>query len=650
MKKEKGFSLMVAMMILFIQFLGAPSFAQEFCGDWRWVTGLQSGETMRDALYAEGKYWAVGDSGTIMSSEDGQTWQRKQRVTTAALLDITSNGEFFIAYGEFPSVILKSYDGEEWTAYENCSLFGCQKIEWANDKFIAIQASYPDMIILASTDGVSWEESFRLTFDDGVDPYMRGILVTPGEIIAYGYTETYDQSVWHTKSYFLSSQDGSDWAVKSTIDDFVVSSISFNGADYIVTGGNKIFRSADLIDFDVDFEYGPDSQSCFIASFWDGHNFYSLSGPNTPNFISYYPYSEYDIYKDSGKQSWTKFSEVLAPAINSMTYSTGKITAAGGLGYLAVSSDGNEWREQRPFTYSEFYDATYFKGKFLAAGTDWDTGNPSVWSSPDAVSWQESYREDDYLDIVKMASDKDLCVLIGGNGSSTKIFSTTDGENYELMYQSEYTAELKDVAIGRNHNVVVVGSMGDNGVIFSGSRRQGITQHTFPDLADIYSVATNGKLFVALGRTEDDGLILLKSENGTSWKTKHLKKNYNYYAFFPFVRFGGGKFLVGALDEYDNPCFLTSPDGSSWKLRTFDYLLYLTKFHDLEWCGNFFFGVIDYNSEWGSAGYAISKDGLNWTLDEKETQWTIRGVAHHGSQFLQVGSASSLMLADCPKR
>lgn len=111
-------------------------------------------------VYGNGKFVAVGNTGSIRTSKDGLTWNNLPTPTKANLNAIAYDGEStFIAVG-LGGTILSSKDGDNWSikrdlSYENSAL---RALVYGNGKFIATSDSGDGHPIISSDGGDTWSE------------------------------------------------------------------------------------------------------------------------------------------------------------------------------------------------------------------------------------------------------------------------------------------------------------------------------------------------------------------------------------------------------------------------------------------------------------------------------------------------------------
>ncbi len=81
--------------------------------NWQLVTPLPQVNTLYGVNYGNGRFVAVGVSGTVMTSTDGQHWTVQASGTTADLYDVAYGNHQFMAVGA-GSTVLTSPDGVTW--------------------------------------------------------------------------------------------------------------------------------------------------------------------------------------------------------------------------------------------------------------------------------------------------------------------------------------------------------------------------------------------------------------------------------------------------------------------------------------------------------------------------------------------------------
>ena len=98
---------------------------------------------------------ASGASGTIISSEDGSTWNSGDSGTSNHLINVDYlNGTFFIV--GYSGTILSSTDGYSWTPRISGTSNVLRMTSFADDIFVSVGNSGE---VVTSSDGISWAKS-----------------------------------------------------------------------------------------------------------------------------------------------------------------------------------------------------------------------------------------------------------------------------------------------------------------------------------------------------------------------------------------------------------------------------------------------------------------------------------------------------------
>jgi hypothetical protein len=117
---------------------------------------------LNGVAYGGQAFAAVGETGTILTSNDGVTWSASSSGTTARLNGVAYGGEAFAAVGE-NGTILKSLDGVQWTVCLG-SVHGdwqWQTVTWAEGRFVAMGPGG----LMVRSDATTILDPLRLTPD-----------------------------------------------------------------------------------------------------------------------------------------------------------------------------------------------------------------------------------------------------------------------------------------------------------------------------------------------------------------------------------------------------------------------------------------------------------------------------------------------------
>jgi hypothetical protein len=201
---------------------------------------------------------------------------------------------------------------------------------------------------------------------------------------------------------------------------------------------------------------------------------------------------------------------------------------------------------------------------------------------------------------------------------SSEIVSSTDG----ITWVKQVVSFLPNDAVYTGTQWVVVGSNSTN-IMTSPNGNDGTwTNQTSGVTSDLYSVAYNGSLIVAVGQSAK----VLTSTNGVSWSSSTQGTQH-----FNRVTYGGGKFIAVGMGG----TIYTSPDGAAWTQQTSGTS---NDLWGVTYGNNLFIAV-------GSSGTLLtSPDGATWTPRSVPNGSTgINGTAYGVSKFVAAGDNGKII-------
>jgi Leucine-rich repeat (LRR) protein/photosystem II stability/assembly factor-like uncharacterized protein len=480
------------------------------------------------AAFGKDKYIAVGEKGTVVSSQDFENWNYNVSGVTGTLIDITYAMDKFVAVGE-EGIIIISGDGINWTKVITNISYPILGVTNGNGKFIAVGEQYGSSFTLISNDGVNWNKSTL--------PTNRGI-----QSIAFGSNKFVACGGYGT---ILISADGMNWTKANSINwDGYLNSVKYINNKFVVTGPEGI------IFYSSDGENWTKEQNDLLD--YSGSTTY---GNGTYIWVGTSYEQEGLIYNSKDGFKWATSSLMNDFYLKSVIYAEDKYVAIGD-SYRSVntvvltSSNGIDWDiNDAGFKNMERGKKVYYaQGKFFIVGE-----NYTIYTSEDAVSWERTYYEGSYpnkslncLWDITYAENKFVAV-----GEQGKIITSSDGLNWNTQdtgtterflkvdylnssfvasgYWTKYTSKdtvtwqlesgtLAGVAYGAG-KYVKVGRLNYNGnestVIYALNDPLGWggnPVYSFDGVIDI-RVSYNGEKFIACG---DNGIILT-SIDGVSW-------------------------------------------------------------------------------------------------------------------------------------
>jgi hypothetical protein len=274
---------------------------------WQWAFPRPQGNDLHRVEYLGGKFVAVGDHGTILTSLDGSDWSTVESGAVVPLTDVAFNGATFVAVGK-DGTILTSDDGNHWNGRDSGTTSSLRRICWTDGRFLAVG---DNDVLLESSDGILWTQ------------------------IDTGYLEN---DVFQT--------------------------ISWNGSRFvIVTFYGAILSSSDLVAWTVDEEFI--GLTVLNDVLWDGRQFVAVGGTNA------FDTNLTTIVTSSDGLVWTSQDVGTGRLLTAVAYDGRQLVAVGGTlddDAVLTSSDGVHWFDQLTSTTPPLGGVATDGIRFVAAG------------------------------------------------------------------------------------------------------------------------------------------------------------------------------------------------------------------------------------------------------------------------------------------
>ena len=176
-----------------------------------------------------GKFVAVGEYGTILSSKEGTSWSMSEPITDNNLWNVAYGNNKFIAVGDSGTILI-STDGENWNEISTNETKHLLDVIFIDNKFIIVGT---DGIILTSNDGGKWQKR-RVEPKHGHTDIVYG----NGKFIGVGF---------HTRTVLVSS-DGIKWSYNKIKNMNVLRGLTFGNNLFIAVGDRgTIITSRDTL-------------------------------------------------------------------------------------------------------------------------------------------------------------------------------------------------------------------------------------------------------------------------------------------------------------------------------------------------------------------------------------------------------------------
>jgi hypothetical protein len=520
----------------------APRTALDY---WRWSTPLPQGNPLNAVDFGNGRFVAVGASGTILTSGDGFGWS-VTNLGRADLKGVCFGNGTFAAVSTFGTVYT-SPDGLSWTRRAGeIPSDGSTGIAFLNDRFVA------------------WGWNVRSS-DDGSDWVHHGRLPDRARSIVFG------------QGKYVMTSSGSSVAVSTNLNNWREFPVGDGEAGlYGAAYGNNVFvfSNPDYLYTSADGIQISDPRPGFFYTAnvaFINNRFFGVGRP---------------IRSSPDGSTWTEHEVPSSGELHSIAYGNSIYVAVGSQGLIVRSSDGQTWTSSRESGPQYMRLLAYGNGQYIAVGAE------GHWSSTDGQTWTHRGGA-----LMEEPSDITCAhgtfVMVGRRGD---IAASKDGINW---VRTNPVANALAAVIHDGHRFVSVG--GDSVLVST----NGIQWHVVPSIdrqgaltiahaAGLYvmfvndgscRISTNlvnwevvdsdpsdqfgGAFSVTYGNGHFVGVAgrgAFVSEDGRIWTTHEISRQHR----FDFVTFAGGMFIAvsgNGIVGSGNGGVATSTNGQHWVIR-----------------------------------------------------------------------------------
>lgn len=225
-QKRKFYFNLKGTVLLFLVLTGI-SLGQS---NWEMINPLPQSNNLRSVAYDNSQFIAVGDAGTILSSDNGTVWKIESSGITNNLNYVAFCNNMFVAVGD-TGTILTSPDGKTWSVKMSGKIDKLNCVIFANNQFVAVGDSGT---ILTSPDGSTWTNIVSGTIVN-----LHSVAYGNNQFMAVGEKII---SVRNGSSHamILTSSDGTNWTIKYHSNEpytfEFLNSITYSNGKYIVVG------------------------------------------------------------------------------------------------------------------------------------------------------------------------------------------------------------------------------------------------------------------------------------------------------------------------------------------------------------------------------------------------------------------------------
>lgn len=427
-----------------------------------------------------GRYFESGsDSGTILISTDGLSWETQVDSLTGCFQGVATNGTVHVAVSD-AGIIYRSTADQPWTAQSTVAPYAFRGVINDDTSFIAFGELG---MMYWSPDGSSWTQK-----DAPFSKKVRGMTICADSYIAVGES-----------GLIISSTDGENWILhlKGTL--AWLNDCIWTGSAFIAIGkGGTLVRSTDGTSWEslpspskVDLDcIAWDGTNCIVN---DGIMFYS-----TRDFIH-----------------WNSVNvPIYGPTVLTLTCAGSRFVAAG-FTFIALSTDGENWQIADSGLHAQFWDATWTGSEFILVGaTYWDTDDPDtglVATSPDGLSWNLT-RVDSYKGVFYSVAWTGTQVVT--TGVDRKLYVSDDFKNWH-----EYTYSVLNGNLQYYDSTLY--ACGRNGAILSTTNFNEWKNHSLSTSSYVSALCFSPTQIIAVG---SDGIIYranFESQNSVRYSDRY---------------------------------------------------------------------------------------------------------------------------------
>lgn len=551
---------------------------------WHWRSPLPQGNAIYGVVSANGTLVAVGEMGTILTSNDGTNWTPRASGTQMDLRDCAFGAGHYVVVGDYGTV-LASIDLQTWTPQFAGTFYSLRGITFANGQFVCVgeQAS-----ILTSGNGVDWSMQASGPWQLEDVTYAEGLFVAAGGI----GTEINQQHI----RVLLTSTNAQSWAIRVLTYGPPFRSLTYGDGQFAVTtspdpwnGFSSLWSSTNGLDWQP---LPPVAMSAYQSRLTYGDGLWVLV-----NGVADYPVNPGDILCSADLLNWTT-AYTNSQSLSAVTFAGDKFVAAGYNGVLLTSADGTNWANPVAGIPDLFFlQLTFLNGRFVGVnpeqfffssnGVNWATAPAptntgrlvslafghglyvaggeyrSVWISTNGAEWSTPETN---LSLYPYGGNTHVAfgngVFVGASGSQADILTSPDGLNWmtqTLVTNDGDSVYFNDLTFANGRFVAVANTA-------IATSLDGTNWHLLRTNLGLYSVAGGAGHFAAVG-----GNILASSNDGTNWVSQFS----NDPGSISDVAFGAGWFVATTTTDYSSPPpikqprpYWISPDGFNWIRRT----------------------------------------------------------------------------------
>lgn len=594
--------------------------------DWEALYPASRLNDLNEVIRAKGKYWAVGDNGTIISSKNGSRWQRHPAPTESNLQGIAFGNDRLMAVGD-EGVVLASAEGAEWDVVNAETTEALREIQFLEGEFRVLAETE----ILSTSEGEEWAYS-----ELEADVHLLGITYGDGLFVSVGWVDA-DKP----EAAVLISTDGETWdqvdvgsglaagSLERSADrrfGVMLRDVAFQDGRFVAVGRLGCVMTSDDGD---EWTRRPTklirstTSSQIPGTAWTTHGSHFHCVVATADGFAAVGHAGLALSSSTGS-SWPRRTwQVPAQGV------TFRSVVQHGREVVGVGESGAIRKGTRNLTWSkidddfEMNDVAAGNGRIIAVGRE---GRVLV-SDDGGLMWEQKQAPTNYFSGITFGHGLFVATTLSG------VLTTEDGVRWKRV--SGVYSDLRAVVFG-DEQFVAVGSSGR--VYVSGDGKKW-SKHSVGDSQLLLTITYGDGQFVAGGMRRNTYF----SSDGEDWDRVDIE--------------GWRDLIIGDI-AYGNETFVLAAgssdrglytwDGEEWtRTNTFDY-------ETVEFDGEQFVGF-PYPLSWDKTNhpYFVSEDGLDWVEEEAGEQVPrLTGsnkIVRTGGRLYAVGEAIFRSVTDEPE-
>lgn len=511
--------------------------------------------SLNDIYYANSMYIAVGKTGTIMTSFNGENWSYQTSTVTYDLNKIIYDGTYWIAIGNH-GIIITSSNGIDWIKRESNTIENLLQIKSKNETSIIIGSN----AFLRSIDSITWESiTSSLSLITNLFLINDNFIVSDNNNYIYssnGQTwstliafSNLSEAIYGINNYVFGTSTGSiftsasldgPWTSRYTSTNNLTGSIYVNNIFYFGSENNIVISSSDTISwintststeihgfsYNNGLLYGYGTNICKLnETNWDplmAQNIYYITKISDNiavgnNFIGKITFGEsiVDII----------LSDISPVILGTIENSSNEIIGYGST--TLKTTDKKTWQMlTKPADYTTTIENIIQKVIKISDNLYIGIYANYLYSSIDAIDWtiridmSTLYGYSIFMDVIYAG---DLIVAIGAPGA---IWTSSDGINWTQQNNGipNYTYQLTVITYVNSTYYI----SGWNGTFFRSS--DAITWLNTPSLYSSSQdlIYNQGKFYIVCNKNGYAGYYIVSSPDTITWTELGTIDSFDY--------------------------------------------------------------------------------------------------------------------------